>query len=394
MLLGVVIHGLLSFMPIPLPGAPQDVNQNPEVYGYVFNFIHGFRMQLFFLVSGFFTAMLWRDRGLGELLKHRAKRILLPLVISLPILWVSMIGLLWANGVDFSPEATQNATGESFKTFESQATRILGVPLFIGFMAPIMVHLWFLYYLVWMILGFAFIAWLVNKFNLKPVPAWMVRSPWLWLPALTLLPQATNGLAGIMMGLPIIGPDTFGGVLPWPPQLIYYGIFFAFGALCYGREEFETHIGKRWRLYFALALPAMLAGMHWVELRNAAYNAGWETNREEIIRHHVISSVFQMLYAWLMIFGCIGFFRRWFSGENAKVRYASDASYWIYIAHMPLIMALQYWVSQWSWPSFVKFLFVCGLTVGILVLIYVYAIRYTWVGTLLNGKRTRAPEQP
>ena len=60
-----------------------------------------------------------------------------------------------------------------------------------------------------------------------------------------------------------------------------------------------------------------------------------------------------------------------------------------YIAHMPLIMALQYWVSQWPWPSFVKFLFVCGLTVGILVLIYEYAIRYTWVGTLLNGKRTR-----
>ena len=63
MLLGIVIHGLMSFMPIPLPGFPQDINQNPEVFGYVFNFIHGFRMQLFFLISGFFTAMLWRKQG-------------------------------------------------------------------------------------------------------------------------------------------------------------------------------------------------------------------------------------------------------------------------------------------------------------------------------------------
>ena len=81
MLLGIVLHGLMSFMPIPLP-VPQDINQSPEIYGYVFNIIHGFRMPLFFLISGFFTAMLWRKRGLRNLLKHRAKRILLPLAVA------------------------------------------------------------------------------------------------------------------------------------------------------------------------------------------------------------------------------------------------------------------------------------------------------------------------
>jgi len=85
MLLGIVIHGLLSFVPIPLPMVPQDINQSPEIYGYIFNFIHGFRMQLFFLISGFFTAMLWRKQGLRSLLKHRAKRILVPLVIFVPL---------------------------------------------------------------------------------------------------------------------------------------------------------------------------------------------------------------------------------------------------------------------------------------------------------------------
>ena len=42
-------------------------------------------------------------------------------------------------------------------------------------------------------------------------------------------------------------------------------------------------------------------------------------------------------------------------------------------------------------PSLVKFLLVCSVTVGLLLLMYEYVIRYTFVGTLLNGKRTREP---
>ena len=67
MLLGIVLHGLMSFMVIPFWPA-QDRNQNTEVCGTILSFIHGFRLPLFFLISGFFTAMLWRKRGLKGLL--------------------------------------------------------------------------------------------------------------------------------------------------------------------------------------------------------------------------------------------------------------------------------------------------------------------------------------
>ena len=393
MLLGIVIHGLLSFVPIPLPGAPQDINQNPESYGYVFNFIHGFRMQLFFLVSGFFTVMLWRNHGLRKLLKHRAKRILLPLGLALPILWILMITILVMNNVDLSPSPdASNALGAKLKFFETQATRLLGAELFIAVMAPIMVHLWFLYYLLWLILGFAIIIKLLQRFPIKPVPSWMIRSPWLWLVPVTLLPQLFNGLAGLMLNIPIIGPDTFGGIVPWPPQLICYGVFFGFGAICCGREEFGQAIGRRWQLCFLLSIPALLLSIHWIELRNVAFQMGWEANQSKIIWNHLLSNLAQVFFAWLMIFGCIGLFRHFFAGENKKVRYISDASYWIYLAHMPPIIALQFWVSDWPYPSFLKFLFICTLTVGTLLLIYENAIRYTWVGTMLNGKRTRDAE--
>ena len=61
MILGIAIHGVFSFNGMPIWPA-QDINQNPQ-YGVVAEFIHGFRMQLFFLVSGFFTAMMLLKKG-------------------------------------------------------------------------------------------------------------------------------------------------------------------------------------------------------------------------------------------------------------------------------------------------------------------------------------------
>ncbi len=381
MLLGIVIHGLLSFVPIPLPMVPQDIKQSPEIYGYIFNFIHGFRMQLFFLISGFFTALLWRKQGLQNLLMHRAKRILVPLIIFTPITCMLMIIVMLSY-------AELPITGPVVDKFTGLASHPLGL-LVLGITFPMTGHLWFLYYLVWLMLGFAVVVKLKEKFRVKSISVTTVHKPWRWLIPVTLLPQLLNGFGGIGMGVDVIGPDTFGGIIPWPPQLIYYGVFFGFGALCYGRGEMGQIGGCRWQACFIFSIPALLLAMHWIALRNAAFRAGWNGNQSEIVWYHLLTNLCQIFYVWLMIFGFIGFFREYFSKENKRVRYISDASYWIYIMHMPLIVILQFWVSKWPYPSMVKFLFICILTVGVLLLTYEYIIRYTWVGTLLNGKRTR-----
>ncbi|MCH2061874.1 MAG: acyltransferase family protein, partial [Verrucomicrobiales bacterium] len=77
MLLGIVIHGVMSFTPLPEIWPAQDVMRH-ENYFLVLLFIHGFRMPLFFMVSGFFAVMMWRRRGLAALAHHRARRILIP----------------------------------------------------------------------------------------------------------------------------------------------------------------------------------------------------------------------------------------------------------------------------------------------------------------------------
>ncbi|MFK7820313.1 MAG: acyltransferase family protein, partial [Planctomycetaceae bacterium] len=79
MLLGIVLHAALSFSTVPWTVTD---SQTSSSYSVLFATIHGFRMPLFFMLSGFFTAMLWRKRTLSGLIKQRAKRILLPLVIG------------------------------------------------------------------------------------------------------------------------------------------------------------------------------------------------------------------------------------------------------------------------------------------------------------------------
>ena len=55
MLLGIVLHAALSFAPIPWTVSD---SQQGEFYYVLFACIHGFRMPLFFMLSGFFTACL------------------------------------------------------------------------------------------------------------------------------------------------------------------------------------------------------------------------------------------------------------------------------------------------------------------------------------------------
>ncbi len=92
MLLGIALHAALSF----LPGVwvVEDSSSHPA-FGLLVTAVHGFRMPLFFLISGYFTAMLWRKRGLRELIKQRWKRIgkpcLVGLITIIPATWIALI---------------------------------------------------------------------------------------------------------------------------------------------------------------------------------------------------------------------------------------------------------------------------------------------------------------
>jgi hypothetical protein len=76
--------------------------------------------------------------------------------------------------------------------------------------------------------------------------------------------------------------------------------------------------------------------------------------------HHFASVTFQALYAWMMCFGCMGLFRSLLVRENAAIRYLSDSSYWLYLAHLPLTIYLQTLIRDWPLPGLLKLTRVCA----------------------------------
>ncbi len=236
-------------------------------------------------------------------------------------------------------------------------------------------HLWFLWFLVWLMAIFAIVATIVDRLNLKMLPDRFVLSPlnFLWLIPLTMVFQWFMGIGGL---IPSFGPDTATGLLLPPHLLLYYAVFFGFGALYYSYDDVEGRISKWWWLMLPMGMFVNFPLGY--EIMDA--NSG-------ILR--LISVAVQAVYPWLMTFGLMGLFRKVLTREIYAVRFLSDSSYWLYIIHVPLIIGAQYVVQEWQLPAMVKFSLICIVISAFLLITYRYFVRYTFVGTFLNGPRKR-----
>ena len=343
MLLGVVLHAGMFLLPAPWWPAVDEwaYRSGPEhnPYVYLLAAIHGFRMQVFFLLSGFFTAMLWRSRGMRHLIQHRLERIGLPLLVGMFTIIPVTLWLL--HGIEFDS--------------------LLEWPL--AWLNEGFAHLWFLWYLLWIVASFVLAVRLGLNFRHR---LW-----WLLVP-LVIVPQ--------LFMSEVFGPDSSRGhVLPPPRLLAYYGAFFYFGIFFYVRG-FEV---RRW---WAAAIPPALALVFPAALTmtNPGVFLGFEPAWA-----HPAAAALQILYTWLMCFGLMGLFRWIASKERFWVRYISDASYWIYLAHLPLVVIGQMLVVSWPVSVHMKFSLICVVVVAILLVIYEAGIRYTRIGAVLHGPRRR-----
>jgi glucan biosynthesis protein C len=95
------------------------------------------------------------------------------------------------------------------------------------------------------------------------------------------------------------------------------------------------------------------------------------------------------LVAWLTVFGLMGIFLRNWKTERPAFRYLADASYWIYIVHLPLVGLTQIALHEAPIGAVPKFLVTAFITLIVAALSYQTCVRYTWIGRALNGARTR-----
>ena len=238
-------------------------------------------------------------------------------------------------------------------------------------MTNVVDHLWFLWMLWWMVLILGALAGVFNRIP-NGVIAWLGKP---WRIAILVIPTAIlQSFQGLFA--PILGPDTSIGLLPMPHVFIYYLFFFVVGALIYKAGTLDAAATKGWiaeliianAVCFPLAL-VLLAGRNTGGL--------------------VLGGLVQGFYTWLSIFGLIGFFRATLGGESKVLRYLSDASYFVYIFHIIVVLVIQHVLVKIGIPVGIKLLIVALGATGILIGVYQVAVRYTFIGTLLNGKKVR-----
>lgn len=248
---------------------------------------------------------------------------------------------------------------------------------------PVFTLIWFLWFLCWLLVLFIGYSAIASLASWTSSSLSFLLSPWryLWLIPVTLIPQWFMGF-----GNGEFGPDTSMGILPMPHVLAYYSLFFFFGALYYDAGDRVGALGSSWRWL----LPITLLIVFPLALEFATGALGFRNQILPAAYHHAAAIVFQSLYAWLMTFGSIGMFRSLLTRENSTIRYLSDSSYWMYLAHLPLIIVAQALISQWNLPAWVKLALLSAVLTAFLLLTYQILVRYTWIGLFLNGRRTRS----
>lgn len=351
MFLGIVLHGMILEPSIPF----LTENWNRKILGLISEVIHTFRMPLFFLLSGFFSAMLLRKYGFKKFLVNRLNRILIPLVIS--FLSVGILTILLYRVVNTMIKSTtaEFSLGVIFNDVSTADLR------------PI--HLWFLYYLIFFIplaVTCYFIGIYIKSTRLFKISGLSTgQNLLIW----TLIASVSSSI--LVFSDKYIGEQPHISFSVNPGYFLHYFVFFGFGWLTYilkwDFEKSRTHAVKL--LLFALILTP-------IRLFTFSFSS---------MPCYALTILIYNVSLWCYIFGLIGISQLYFNKPSSSLQYISESSYWIYLIHMPVLLALK--IVFFGNKSFFLF-FLIFITASYLCIVsYHYLVRSTFIGQLLNGKK-------
>lgn len=362
MLLGILLHSAISFTVTPI-GAPwpYKATQTSALNDLLVFIIHLFRMPTFFVVAGLFAAMLYSRRGITDTLRNRSVRIAMPLLVGWLVLTplVKSGFILGTTGGDWSAVAAIFASVGSMYLDQFSS-----------------MHLWFLYVLMLFYLGAGAVLPLLRRIPLTFRERWVggvatvTRARW--------GPLALGaGMTALLIPMRTPGLDTPTELIPFFPALFAYAVFFAYGWSLLSRRTALDALGARswWYLITGLALAVVYAGYVSNPVNSSAQY------------FHVIAITLAGLPTVLLILGSIGLFIRYCAAPSARFRYLSDASYWIYLVHLPFTIWIPVLLSTVAWPAAVKVLVTITVTTALAITTYHLFVRSTVIGEWLNGRR-------
>jgi glucans biosynthesis protein C len=375
LLLGIALHASLSFvLGIGVELWPMSDVKKSTVLGITMFVIHVFRMSVFFFVAGLLARAVLERRGLSAFWRDRARRIAVPLVLGwivcfLLIVAVVLCALARANGGKLPSPLPSAMTGAGLN----------------------FLHLWFLYLLLWLyaisiglraVLRTADPGGAIHRLMDRALSV-LISS---YLGPLVLATPIAAALFFINdwnagMGVPTPGYT----LVPPATSLFIYCYVFMMGWAFDRQRHLLSVLSTRWPVNFGLGLLGALYC-----LRVTGTDTGFVITGAASAKLLYAMAYATALMGWTLAF--VGAGVRFFAKPSPAITYAADASYWMYIAHLPLVMALQTAVMladiHWS----IKYLLINVLCVGFLLITYHFWVRSGWIGRLLNGKKPAIPQ--
>jgi len=374
LLLGIVLHATLSFVPAsPRFWLIQDIH--PSLILSLLSFaIHVFRMTTFFLMAGFFARMSFHRRGAFGFVRDRLQRIALPLVIGWPLLFVPIaLVITWAG--DFPNGGSIQWTSR-------------WLPPLPNFR---LTHLWFLYVLLQLYAAMLLLRGAIVRHDASGTLRAIVDRVFAGI--------IRNPLAPLVLAIPIgiafcldprwvnvMGVRTPDHSLITNAQAgIGFGTAFGVGWFLHRQIDLLRILERRWLAHLLLALSLILISFVLSGVMLSA--AGAPNLPYSFATLRLVSAILYAPAIWITTFAALGLALRFMSTFSPTRRYLADASYWLYLIHLPIVMALQVALSQLDWPGLVKFAIILLIAIPPMLASYHLLVRFTVIGAVLNGRR-------
>ncbi|MBB6522660.1 acyltransferase family protein [Pseudoteredinibacter isoporae] len=362
MCLGVVLHSAQLYTSMDITDYYWDPARSFSMDVLLIT-INTFRMPVFFVLSGFFTALLLDRHGFEAMWHNRMRRLLLPFLLLLPPLSLIMGTLrIFA----------YNLMRDGQPGFDLDVLEGTGRSLWNNTH-----NLWFLYYLLLYLLC-------IKLFIKPPMLARMnsliqekglgLLSPGVFLPTVILM--------AILGGLHNIG--RIGASLSFIPKwdvFLFFAACFGLGWLLYQNiGQLQRLIRYRWWTLLLAILSLLIAF--------ACFAVKEDADDKTLL--HIALSLFTAISVYSFICAFIGLFNHYLNRYNRVIRYVSDSAYWIFVFHSIPLVVIALPMYYWSVAAEIKFLITCGGTYVVCFWTYHYWVRSTRMGELLNGRKQGA----
>lgn len=362
MILGMLLHATIAYKVEPIPTWPQDNIIHHWFFDFTYQFLHSFRMPLFFLIGGFFFRMLYYKIGREQFIKHRFRRIVIPFVFSI-------VFILPVTIFPFSFFKYWMSNQNDLDAVISKSLR--EIMQWNG-----MAHLWFLYYLIFFYVFSLLVIRIVKFFKFN--------STGLGISLLSYInPGRTRGLIVyvILVWLILINyPSNYlhvdTGISPDFIYLLFYFIFFYSGWVI---NKIPTSLNWITRNSIVLTSVGSILSILIFYITWSFDDISYSGFLKVLISIQIVS----------LVIGILGLFLKYFTSESKFWKYISDASYWMYLIHLGIVCSLQIFFSVINLSPVLRFPLVLTITLTICLLSYHLFVRYTVLGEYLHGKRAK-----